>query len=168
MDKGKIIQMAFLRLGKNNEYNDNKSDEYKTATLLCDHIVGQLAKETAFLFNSVTVTLTQYQPSTNVLGENRFNKPADLLNIIRADVMIREEGEFIYSNEKEVQLQYCKKIDIVNMPDNLTDLVIYGLCIQLCLAYNSWIERISYFEQKYAEEKAKILANQFNNFKFGG
>lgn len=166
LDKGFLISMAFLRLGKNNEYNDNKSLEYKVANKLIDHVFLNMAKDTAYLFNSTTVTLTLFKPDTNVIGEYRANVPNDMLNVIRADKPIRLEGEFIYSNDNEIHLQYCRAIDISDTPEYLSDLLIYTLCREMCLAFNSYYDRLGYFEQKIQEERLKVIANQFNNFKF--
>lgn len=168
MEKGDIIRMSLYRLGKNNAYNDNKSDEYKVAETLLDHVVSNIAKETAFLFNSVTVELTEYQPSPNVLKEKKFNKPIDLLNLIRSDVPIREEGEFFYSSSSKIVVQYCRKISLQEFPDNLKDLLIYSLCLEMCMAFNSYVERYPIFKQNYEIEKDKIVSNQYNNFFYGG
>lgn len=168
MDKGNIIRMSLLRLGKNNAYNDNKSDEYTVAEELIEHIVETLAKDTAYLFNSTTVQLSKFSSSVNSLGENSFNKPVDYLNLIRCNVDVRDENEFLYSKSDEIILQYNRKITIENIPDFAKDLLIYHLCYELCLAFNSWFERMPIFESKIREERAKIIANQYNNFSFGG
>ncbi|MGL5964071.1 MAG: hypothetical protein ACRCZ2_06720 [Fusobacteriaceae bacterium] len=168
MDKGKIIRISLLRLGKNNAYNDNKSDEYIVANELLDHVIETLAKDTAYIFNSTSTILTKFTPETNELGETRFNKPIDYLNLIRADKVVREEGEYIYSKDNDVIMQYNRKVDIANIQDYMADIIIYHLCFELCLAFNSWIDRLQIFESKIKEERTKLISNQYNNFNYGG
>ena len=98
IEKGDVIKSVFRKLGKINAYNDNKSDEYLTASSAFDDVIKTIAKKTSFLFNATTAKLTTI--GTNELGENRFNIPVDSLNIIRLNTKkYRVEGEFIYSPE---------------------------------------------------------------------
>lgn len=168
MDKGKIIELTLLRLGKNNSYNDNKSSEYQVAAELLDDVLENLAKDTALLYNSTTVVLNKFSVEKNSLGENRFNKPVDLLNIIRTDVITREEGEFIYSSSDNVKLQYCRKISILETPLYMKELIIFELCKLMSLAFSSYQDKLQYFEAKAEMERQKIINNQMNNFQFGG
>lgn len=168
MDKGRIIELSLLRLGKNNEYNDNKSKEYTVAEKLLDDVLDSLAKDTSLLYNSTTVILNKFTPGENSLNEKRFNKPVDLVNIIRMDVTSREEGEFIYSSSDTVKMQYCREISILETPIYMKDLIIYELCKLMCLAFSSYQDKLQYFEAKAELERQKIINNQMNNFRFGG
>lgn len=162
IDKGEVIKTAFFRLGKNNAYNDNKSDEYTTAVALLDKIIDNMAKQTAFLFNSVTTKLTS--TGANDMGENRFNTPVDCLNIIRADNNYREENEFIYSSSSELNIQYCRKIDVKEYPDKLFDYMVASLCKDMCLAFNAYQDRFQLFSQDEYKERSKIINQQGFNY----
>lgn len=167
IDKGRVVRSCLLKLGKNDAYNDNKTDEYRIAEDLLENIIDNIAKETTFLFNSTTVKLTSV--GKNELGEYKFNPPIDNLNIIRANTKkFRTEGEFIYSNEKEIYIQYCRDIQISEYPDNLFDYLVAALCVEMCLSFNAYQDRIGYFENLKAKEKYKIIIQQgFNNNPWG-
>ena len=158
IDKGKIIKSTFRKLGKIDLYNDNKSDEYLVASSSFNDIVENIAKETAFLFNSATVKLTTV--GKNDLGENKFNLPIDCLNIIRANEKYRLEGEFLYSPSDKIFIQYCREIEPVEIPDNLYDYLVACLCVEMCLAFNGYQEKLGYFENMKNKEKFKIIVQQ--------
>lgn len=162
LDKGTVIKTTLLKLGKNNKYNDNKSEEYVIAEQLLENVLKTLATKTTFLFNAVTTKLTAI--GENELGEKRFNIPVDNLNIIRANAQYRQEGEFIYSPSSEIFIQYCRDISITEYPGNMFDYVVIALAVEMCLAFNSYTDRIEYFIQKEKEERAKIVAQQGFNF----
>lgn len=166
LDKGKIIKSAFLKLGKNNAYNDNKSDEYIVASSLLDKILDNVARRTTFLFNAVTVKLTP--TGQNDLGEYRFNIPIDFLNIVRANGNYRVEGEFIYSDQETLFVQYCRKIDFNEYPDNMFEYLEVALCLEMCWAFNSYESRINYYEMLEYRERERIINQQgFNHNPWG-
>lgn len=163
LNKGNVIELALLKLGKNQEYNDNKSDEYIVANKLLDNVVEFLAKDTTLLFNATTIKLTKYSSYKNEFDEYIYNKPADMLNIIKIQTDAREDGEYILSKDKEVIITYCRKVDIINLPNYINDLLVYSLCVEMCLAFSSYTDRQEYFIAKQFEEKQKLISNQINN-----
>lgn len=163
IEKGNVIKTVFRRLGKINKYNDNKSDEYLTASSAFDDIVKNIAKRTSFLFNATTTKLTSI--GTNELGENRFNIPIDNLNIIKANQKYRLEGEFLYSPSKELYIQYCRKIDITEYPDNLFDYLVICVCIEMALTFDAYQEKLALFNQLEYQERNKIINQQGFNWK---
>ena len=164
IDKGKIIKSTFRKLGKIDLYNDNKSDEYLVASSSFNDIIENIAKETAFLFNSATVKLTTV--GKNDLGENRFNIPVDSLNIIRLNTnKYRVEGEFIYSPETELYIQYCRKINLSEYPDNLFDYLVIAVCIEMALTFNAYQDKLAIFNQLEYQERSKIINQQGFNWK---
>lgn len=163
IDKGEVIKSVFRRLGKINVYNDNKSDEYITASSAFDDVVNTIAIRTAFLFNATTAKLTAI--AVNELGENRFNIPVDNLNIIRANGKYRVEGEFIYSPEKELYIQYCREISLSEYPDYLFDYLVAAVCIEMCLAFNGYQDKLEIFNNLEYRERSKIINQQGFNWK---
>lgn len=163
IDKGTVIQTTLLRLGKNNQYNDNKSEEYIIAEQLLKIVLSKCATRTSFLFNAVTTKLTSI--GKNELGENRFNIPVDNLNIIRAKEDYRQEGEFLYSPSSELHIQYCRNIEIEEYPASMFEYIVMALCKEMCLAYNSYFERLPYFMEEEKKETSKIIAQQGFNYK---
>lgn len=163
IEKGNVIKTVFRRLGKINKYNDNKSDEYLTASSAFDDIVKNIAKRTSFLFNATTTKLTSI--GTNELGENRFNIPIDNLNIIKANQKYRLEGEFLYSPSKELYIQYCREIDITEYPDNLFDYLVICVCIEMALTFDAYQEKLALFNQLEYQERNKIINQQGFNWK---
>lgn len=162
LDKGDIISTMFLRLGKNTAYNDDKSEQYIIAEELLDSIVDRVGKDTSFLFNSITTKLTKN--GTNDFGENRFNLPIDYLNIIRASADYRLENEFLYSQENEISIQYCRKIILSEFPDNLKDYIILSLCQDMSLAFNAYQDRYALFYEEVKKERKRIINQQGFNF----
>lgn len=155
MDKGKIIKDAFLTVGDNGIFNDNKSDKYKVAEGLLDTVIATLATETDFLFNSITTKLTSI--GKNDLNENRFNVPIDYLNIVRADKAFRLEGEYLYSASGELYIQYCRKIPFEEFPDSMMTLVVMALAKKLSVAFSAYNNRYPLLEQQYEEAKRSII-----------
>lgn len=158
IDKGEVIKSVFRRLGKINAYNDNKSDEYVTASSAFDDIAKNIAKKTTFLFNATTAKLTSI--ATNDLGENRFNIPIDNLNIVRASGEYRVEGEFIYSPETELYIQYCREIELSEYPDYLFDYLVAAVAIEMCLAFNGYQDKLAIFNQLEYKERNTIINQQ--------
>lgn len=159
IEKGDVIKSVFRKLGKINAYNDNKSDEYLTASSAFDDVIKTIAKKTSFLFNATTAKLTTI--GTNELGENRFNIPVDSLNIIRLNTKkYRVEGEFIYSPETELYIQYCRKIDLSEYPDNLFDYLVIAVCIEMALTFNAYQDKLAIFNQLEYQERNKIINQQ--------
>lgn len=162
IDKGKVIQTVLLRLGKNNQYNDNKSQEYEIAEQLLENVLSNCATRTTFLFNAVTAKLTSI--GKNDLGENRFNIPVDCLNIIRAKEDYRQEGEFLYSSSSELHIQYCRDIEITEYPKSMFEYVVMALCKEMCLAYDSYLDRLPYFKEEEEKEIKRIVTQQGFNY----
>ena len=164
IDKGEVIKSVFRKLGKINAYNDNKSDEYLTASSAFDDIVKTIAKKTSFLFNATTAKLTSI--GKNELEENRFNIPVDNLNIIRVNTNnYRVEGEFMYSPNSELYIQYCRKIDLSEYPDNLFDYLVIAVCIEMALTFNGYQDKLGIFNQLEYQERSIIINQQGFNWK---
>lgn len=164
IDKGEVIKSVFRKLGKINAYNDNKSDEYLTASSAFDDIVKTTAKKTSFLFNATTAKLTSI--GKNELEENRFNIPVDNLNIIRVNTNnYRVEGEFMYSPNSELYIQYCRKIDLSEYPDSLFDYLVIAVCIEMALTFNGYQDKLGIFNQLEYQERSKIINQQGFNWK---
>lgn len=158
MDRGEIIKQAFLKVGDNNAFNDNKGDKYQVADDLLDMIIKNIAIETDFLFNAITVKLTTV--GKNELGENKFNIPIDFLNIIQGNNDFRIEGEFIYSKSTDLYIQYCRKIDLTEVPENMFNIIVVYLAKEISLAFNAYNSRYPFLQQQFNEEKRKIVYQQ--------
>lgn len=158
MDRGEIIKQAFLKVGDNNAFNDNKGDKYQVADGLLDMIIKNIAIETDFLFNAITVRLTIV--GQNELGENKFNIPIDFLNIIQGNDDFRIEGEFIYSKSSNLYIQYCRKIDLTEVPENMFNIIVIYLAKEISLAFNAYNSRYPFLQQQFNEEKRKIVYQQ--------
>lgn len=162
MDKGKTIKQAFLMLGDNSVFNDNKSDKYKVADELLEEVLDTVAMETDFLFNSITTKLKSI--GKNELGEYRFNVPIDYLNIIRTKDECRLEGEFLYSQSSELYIQYCRKIPLSEYPDSMFNVVVTMLAMNIATAFNAYNDRYSLLQQKFEEAKRKMIYQQGYQF----
>lgn len=158
MDRGEIIKQAFLKVGDNNAFNDNKGDKYQVADGLLDMIIKNIAIETDFLFNAITVRLTIV--GQNELGENKFNIPIDFLNIIQGNDDFRIEGEFIYSKSSNLYVQYCRKIDLTEVPEHMFNVIVIYLAKEISLAFNAYNSRYPFLQQQFNEEKRKIIYQQ--------
>ena len=158
MDRGEIIKQAFLKVGDNNAFNDNKGDKYQVADGLLDMVIKNIAIETDFLFNAITVKLTTV--GKNELEENKFNIPIDFLNIIQGNNDFRIEGEFIYSKSTDLYIQYCRKIDLTEVPENMFNIIVVYLAKEISLAFNAYNSRYPFLQQQFNEEKRKIVYQQ--------
>ena len=158
MDRGEIIKQAFFKVGDNNAFNDNKGDKYQVADGLLDMVIKNIAIETDFLFNAITVKLTTV--GKNELGENKFNIPIDFLNIIQGNNDFRIEGEFIYSKSTDLYIQYCRKIDLTEVPENMFNIIVVYLAKEISLAFNAYNSRYPFLQQQFNEEKRKIVYQQ--------
>lgn len=157
MDRGEIISETLLMLGENDAYNDNKSDMYKICEKMLDSVIDNIATSSAFLFNAITTKLTTV---CQVDGENKFNLPIDCLNVLRCNKNYRLENEFIYSSESEIKIQYCRRIDFTEIPDNLFNLIVAMTGRKMVLAVNTYNNRLEILETEVTRLKNNIIAQQ--------
>ena len=157
MDRGEIISETLLMLGENDAYNDNKSDMYKICEKMLNSVIDNIATSSAFLFNAITTKLTTVG---QVDGENKFNLPIDCLNILRCNKSYRLENEFIYSSETEIKIQYCRRIDFTEIPDNLFNLIVAMTGRKMALAVNTYNSRLEILEAEVTRLKNNIIAQQ--------
>lgn len=123
-----------------------------------DKIISVIATEADFLFNSITTKLTSI--GQNNLGENRFNLPIDYLNIICGKEEFRIEGEFAYSKESELNIQYCREIPLSEYPANMFNILVLSLSKELALAFSAYNNKYMLMKQEFEEEKRKIIYQQ--------
>ena len=157
MDRGEIITETLLMLGENDVYNDNKSDMYKICEKMLDSVIDNIATSSAFLFNAITTKLTTVG---QVDGENKFNLPVDCLNVLRCNKDYRLENEFLYSTENKIKIQYCRKINFTEIPDNLFNLIVAMTGRKMALAVNTYNNRLEILETEVTRLKNNIIAQQ--------
>ena len=157
MDRGEIITETLLMLGENDVYNDNKSDMYEICEKMLDSVISNIATSSAFLFNAITTKLTTVG---QVDGENKFNLPIDCLNVLRCNKNYRLENEFIYSSESEIKIQYCRKIDFTEIPDNLFNLIVAMTGRKMALAVNAYNSRLEILEAEVTKLKNNVISQQ--------
>lgn len=157
MDRGEIISETLLMLGENDVYNDNKSDMYKICEKMLDSVIDNIATSSAFLFNAITTKLTTVGQVDN---ENKFNLPVDCLNVLRCNKNYRLENEFIYSTSNEIKIQYCRRIDFSEIPDNLFNLIVAMTGRKMALAVNTYNSRLEVLEAEVTRLKNNIIAQQ--------
>ncbi|WP_438523178.1 hypothetical protein [Cetobacterium sp.] len=133
-----MVQLAYLKLGNQNQYyNGNTTEQQKIASILFDTIIDEIAMETIFLFNAVTVKLNKNLDSSD--GEYfRFNLPVDFLSKVRcSDRLARFEGEYIYSTSDTLELTYCRELPLSEYPDYLSKYITIELAVRLSDAYRT-------------------------------
>ena len=157
MDRGKIIAETLLILGENDVYNDNKSDMYEICEKMLDSVIDNIATSSAFLFNAITTKLTTVGQVDN---ENKFNLPVDCLNVLRCNKDYRLENEFIYSTSNEIKIQYCRRIDFSEIPDNLFNLIVAMTGRKMALAVNTYNNRLEILEAEVTKLKNNIISQQ--------
>ncbi|MGL5712191.1 MAG: hypothetical protein ACRCX7_07135 [Cetobacterium sp.] len=138
ISKDKMVQLAYLKLGNQNQYyNGNTTEQQKIASILFDTIIDEIAMETIFLFNAVTVKLNKNLDSSD--GEYfRFNLPVDFLSKVRcSDRLARFEGEYIYSTSDTLELTYCRELPLSEYPDYLSKYITIELAVRLSDAYRT-------------------------------
>ncbi|MGL5712772.1 MAG: hypothetical protein ACRCX2_07115 [Paraclostridium sp.] len=138
ISKDKIVQLAYLKLGNQNQYyNGNITEQQKVASILFDNIISEIAMETVFLFNAVTVKLNKNLDFKD--GDNfRYNLPVDYLSKVRcSDRLARFEGEYIYSESDGLELTYCRELPLSEYPDYLSKYIIIELAVRLSEAYRT-------------------------------
>ena len=157
MDRGEIISETLLMLGENSIYNDNKSDMYKICEKMLDSVIDNIATSSAFLFNAITTKLTTVGQVDN---ENKFNLPVDCLNVLRCNKDYRLENEFIYSTSNEIKIQYCRRIDFTEIPDNLFNLIVAMTGRKMALAVNIYNNRLEILEAEVTKLKNNVISQQ--------
>lgn len=157
MDRGEIIAETLLMLGENDVYNDNKSDMYEICEKMLDSVIDNIATSSAFLFNAITTKLTTVG---QVDGENKFNLPIDCLNVLRCNKEYRLENEFIYSTNSEIKIQYCRKINFTEIPDNLFNLIVAMTGRKMALAVNTYNNRLEILEAEVTKLKNNVISQQ--------
>lgn len=162
LNKNDIINLAFLKLGEQNQlYNINISDRMKIAELLFKEVIREIAIDTNFTFNARTIDLTLNLQQTNSRGEYRYNKPTDYLNRIWvSDKQARIENEFIYSTEANLEMCYCFQMDLADYPESIIPYVTTCLAIKLAEAFDSYYEKIPRLEAQKMDITNKLLVSE--------
>ena len=161
LDRGNIIESAFLKLGEVGQiYSDNRTEQYEVAGKLLDNILETVALDTDFLFNATTVNLNKNINSTNDFDEYRYNIPNDFLTIIRYSDNMKFEGEFIYSTNESLNITYCRKIAIEEYPQYMKNYLIYKLSVELCNTYSAYSDKLSAMHGHLSDERTKIMNNE--------
>ena len=86
--------------------------------------------------------------------------PVDCLNVLRCNKSYRLENEFIYSSESEIKIQYCRRIDFTEIPDNLFNLIVAMTARKMALAVNTYNNRLEIFDAEVTKLKNNIIAQQ--------
>ena len=161
LDRGNIIESAFLKLGEVGQiYSDNRTEQYEVAGKLLDNILETVALDTDFLFNATTVILNKNINSTNDFGEYRYNIPNDFLALIRYSDNMKFEGEFIYSTNENLNITYCRKITIEEYPAYMKNYLILKLAVELCNTYSAYSDKLSTIHGYLSDEMIKIKNNE--------
>lgn len=180
LERGKIIQMALLRLGNITSYNDDRSRIYKSCEDIIENVISNVCSESSLNFQTTNVTLTEYSVEAN--GEYRYNLPIDFLSIcirpkkIRSvtgrinsplkdmlyprKVYTRVQGEYIYSNSNKLELHYARKISLNEFPEYLKEVLIWRLACEIALVNPAFVERLPYCEMKANEELVKVQVRE--------
>ncbi|MBR8748694.1 hypothetical protein IX317_000353 [Fusobacterium sp. DD29] len=159
IDKGQAIKMVFLKLGENTVYNDNKSDLYQVCEVIFDQVVKNLAYSTAFLFNATSLKLNKVSEKEDT-NEYQFNIPIDFLNILRCRQNYRIENEFIYSDQDEIEIQYCRDIPLSEYPNNLFNLLVAMTAREMALAFNTYNKKLELIDNEVMKLKNDVIAQQ--------
>lgn len=161
LERGSIVKTALIEVGEVSTYNDNRSETYQLASFILENILKTMAIRTDLTFNAITVKLTV--DGENELGETRYNMPIDFLNKLRfVNGIGRLENEFIYSNDDELYMQYCRKIDLSEYPDYMEDLLVYMTALKLSESMNAFNNKVEFFTQKVEVELNRIYRAQFS------
>ena len=161
LDRGNIIESAFLKLGEVGQiYSDNRTEQYEVAGKLLDNILETVALDTDFLFNATTVNLNKNINSSNDFGEYRYNIPNDFLTLVRYSDNMKFEGEFIYSTNESLNITYCRKIAIEEYPQYMKNYLIYKLSVELCNTYSAYSDKLSAMHGYLSDERTKIMNNE--------
>lgn len=161
LNKDNIVTMAWLKLGDQNQmYNSNISERQKVASMLFNQVKKELAVDTSFLFNAVTVKLTKNLNDRE--GDYfRYNLPADFISKVRcSDRAVRFEGEFIYSLQDDVELTYCREMDISEYPDSIEKFFILSLALKLASAYKTLADNAQSLIIERMEEMNLIVTRE--------
>lgn len=160
LSRDRIISTALLKLGEVSVYNDNRSEVYSIANSLLNNVLDTIASRNDFLFNSTTTKLTVYGKDED--GEVIYNIPVDFLNKIEfVNGSGRIENEFIYSNDENLELRYCRKINFNEFPDYLFNYLVYALATDMTETYNQYTDRLSILNTRLEQERNNIYAIEF-------
>ncbi len=162
IEKNRIINLAFLKLGEQNQlYNINITDRTKIADTLFDDIINEIAIDTNFTFNARTIKLTLNLTDKNYRGEYRYNKPTDYLNRIWiSDKNARIENEFIYSNQENLEMCYCFKMSLSDYPNYIQPYIVIKLAIRLAEAFDTYYSKIPRLESEKIDLMNKIIVSE--------
>lgn len=159
LSRDKIIQSALRLVGQTYHYNDNNSDIYKMAAAFLDNILDSVAYRTDLKFNATKIKLNM----SGKRGEEiRYNIPVDYLNKVRFINGIGYfEGEFIYSLDKDLELQYMRKVTLPEFPEYMFELLAHMLALRLSESDTSFRESINLMDSRVNQELQRIYQNQY-------
>lgn len=178
LERGKIIELALIKVGNITDYNDNRSNIYQVATKLLDDIAETVCKSNEFNFPSTTVKLTVSSIISDT-GEHRYNIPEDFLGVKKQPIIntptpfkvesietlvrgnrgldIRVEGEYIYSYSNPLILNYVRKLQLTEFPDYIKDYLVLMLAVNLAQTIPMYADRLPFLEKKLVFEKTNVI-----------
>lgn len=185
IEKGEIIELALINVGNITDYNDNRSQIYQIANNLLNGIVSSVCKSNEFNFPSTTVRLTVSTKSSST-GEYVYNIPEGFLGLKKHPIHntktpfrvesikelvngnrgsnFRLEGEYIYSYEHPLIINYVRDIPLSEFPEYMKDYLIILLALKLSQSIPMYADRLMYLENKIKQEKINITLTEGNVF----
>lgn len=183
MERGTLIENALLRVGNMTDYNDNRSDIYKMTDRLLDNVISIICKSNEFSFNSTTVKLTE-SVRVSETGEYMYNIPVDFLGVKKKVVRnnpvsyrvesvaalvnahirqnFRIQGEYIYSFEKPLILNYVRTMILTEIPGYMEEYFTLMLAKQICLSVRMFADTLPFIEEQLRGERLNVILAEKN------
>lgn len=178
LERGNIIEQALLKVGNITDYNDNRSDIYKVADTLLNNVVDKACKSNEFSFNTTTVILTQVGKD-EITGEYRYNIPEDFLGLKKKLISnapipfgiesvaqlahssrrqnLRLQGEYIYSYNNPLRLNYARKMILTEIPEYMQEYLILELAKSLCMSIRMYADSLPAIDAYIKAEKTNVI-----------
>ncbi len=141
-------------------YNADDDKIANTISEVLEETINEIAYNTAFAFNKKKAKLSYYDTNLpDLKGYYKYNKPSAMLNLLApGDVDI--VGEFIYSKNKDQEVEYNQRILLSDMPSNIINYIRYQICVEMAMTYPIFSDRLSEFLTFRDFEYAAITNNE--------
>lgn len=164
IERNILLNKIELTLGRVTDYNSNSNEFRKITEKLLDNVIYEMAHNQNYTFNQVTVQLTYFQKEQEN-GMYKYNKPFDFLNFAGSPLCYTE-GEFIYSEVKDLSISYNRTIELTEFPNYMLNLLRFETLKEIAFTYPQYRDRTQEFMSMAELEKSKILTNESKPVKF--
>jgi len=158
IDRNEVIEKAFSYVGETfMSFNDNRSELFAIANNLLNDVIDDIGVNINLLFNAKKV---KFALNKIVGNDYYYNLPVDFMSLIKTNEKSYVLGEYIISEEKDLEGYYCAKLPLTEYPDYMKQLLSLVLAQRLAFSIATYKENLQLLDVLVAKERVKIMNSE--------